>query len=272
MYNAVLTALKSGYTHIDTAAAYGNEDVIGKAIKDSGVDRSKLFITTKLWCVDHRRPAEALEASLKRLGTDYVDLYLVHWPVPLNPNGNDPKFPTLPNGNRDIDLEWNFIKTWELMQKLDKSKARAIGVSNFSVKRIQELLAAPTTTVVPAANQVELHPLLPQKELLDECAKHNILVEAYSPLGSTDSPLLKDEVVTKIAKEHSVEPATILISWALWRGTVVLPKSVTPHRIESNFQVVELLDQQGEELEQLHKRQGVKRFINPNWKPIVVFD
>lgn len=103
MYNAVLAALQAGYVHIDTAAGYDNEAAIGRAIKDSGVDRSTLFITTKLLCTDHRRAADALAASLARLGTDYVDLYLMHWPVPLNPNGNHHKFPTLPNGKRDVD-------------------------------------------------------------------------------------------------------------------------------------------------------------------------
>lgn len=271
VYQAVLTALKTGYTHIDTAAAYNNEDAIGRAVKDSGIDRSKLFITTKLWCTKHRNPAAALDESLKRLGMEYVDLYLMHWPVPLNPNGNDPKFPKLPDGKRDIDNDWDYIKTWEAMQGLDKLKAKAIGVSNFSAQRIRDLLAAPSTKTVPAANQVELHPLLPQKDLLDECAKHKILVEAYSPLGSTDSPILSDQDVVAIAEKHKVSPATILISWALWRGTVVLPKSVTPHRIESNFEVVELLDDEGNALEQVHQRQGVKRLIDPDWSPLQVF-
>lgn len=157
------------------------------------------------------------------------------------------------------------------MQKLDRHQARAIGVSNFSVKRIRELLAAESTTVVPAANQVELHPLLPQKELLDECSKHNIIVEAYSPLGSTNSPLLTDPVVTELAEKYGVGAATILVLWALWRGTVVLPKSVTPQRIVSNFEVVDLQQEEGERLDAILKN-GEKRFISPDFSPVVVFD
>lgn len=273
VYKAVRSALEIGYRHIDTAACYGNEKPIGDAIRDSKVPREELFVTTKLWCTDHTRVEKALDVSLEKLGLEYVDLYLMHWPVPLNPNGNDPNFPTLQNGKRDILKDWDFIKTYELMQNLiQTSKAKAIGVSNFSVTNLKKLLEAPTTKVVPATNQVEMHPYLPQPGLLQFCKDKNIVVEAYSPLGSTDSPLLLDETVVKLAKKNSVSPATLLISWAIWRETVVLPKSVTPSRIASNFEVFDLSDEDGKELEELSSVRGTQRLVLPDWSPFVVFD
>lgn len=269
----MLAAIETGYRHIDTAACYGNEKAIGDAIRDSKVPRSELFVTTKLWCTDHTRVEQALDISLKKLDLDYVDLYLMHWPVPLNPNGNHPNFPKLENGKRDILQDWNFIKTYNEMQKLlDTHKVRAIGVSNFSITNLKKLLDAASTTVVPAANQVEMHPLLPQPKLLEFCKDKGILVEAYSPLGSTDSPLLKDEVVLEVAEANGVSAGTVLISWAIWRGTAVLPKSVTPSRIVSNFQVIALSDLDGEKLNQLSKTRGTTRIVLPDWSPFVVFD
>lgn len=159
------------------------------------------------------------------------------------------------------------------MQKLlDLGKTKSIGVSNFSVTNLKKLLNAPTTTVKPVVNQVELHPYLPQHKLLQFAKENDIVLESYSPLGSTDSPLLSDEVVVKIAEKNKVSPATILISWALWRGTVVLPKSVSAHRIESNFNVIDLPDADGKELDDLHKLRGIRRLVLPNWAPVVVFD
>ncbi|RLV84956.1 Glycerol 2-dehydrogenase [Meyerozyma sp. JA9] len=273
VYNAVLAALKAGYRHIDTAACYGNEKPIGDAIKASGIPRNELFITTKLWSTDHTRVASGIAESLKKLDTDYVDLYLMHWPVPLNPNGNHALFPKFADGSRDILQTWDFVKTYNLMQSLVENKqARAIGVSNFTVKNLKTLLEAPTTKIKPVANQVEMHPYLPQPKLLEFCRQNEILIQSYSPLGSTDSPLLEDDVVVKIAGKYGVAPATILTSWAIWRGTVVLPKSVTPTRIESNFKTVKLEDVDGEELNQLHKIRGVLRLVSPDWAPFVVFD
>ncbi|CAE6405697.1 unnamed protein product, partial [Rhizoctonia solani] len=162
--NAVNHALKSGYRHIDCAFAYGNEAQVGEGIKKSGVPRSEIFITTKVWSTYHRRVRESLEESLKNLGTDYVDLLLMHWPVPLNPNGNHPLFPTLEDGTRDVDKEWHISKTWtQLEELLEEGKVKAIGVSNCSELKLNEIL--PTAKVVPAVNQVELHPYNPQLEL-----------------------------------------------------------------------------------------------------------
>ncbi|KAK6205425.1 Aldo/keto reductase [Scheffersomyces amazonensis] len=271
-YEAVLFALKNGYRHIDTAAAYGNEEQVGKAIKDSGVPRSEIYVTTKLWGTFHQDPETAIKSSLEKLGLEYIDLYLIHWPVELNPHGNDPKFPSLPNGKRDIIADSDYTKTYARVQELvTKGYTKSVGVSNISVENLTKLLAAPTTKIVPAVNQVELHPYLPQHKLLELTKSKGIYLEAYSPLGSTESPLFKDETIVKIAKKNDVSPATILISWAVQRGTVVLPKSITPSRIEDNLKTIKLSEEDFEEINNLHKVVGVKRFINPDWSPITVF-
>lgn len=258
VYDAVMTAIKAGYKHIDTAWIYGNEEVIGRAIKDSGVNRKDLFITTKLWGTYHRDPAKNLDESLKKLNLDYVDLYLMHWPTPFDPVAASP----FPKDDKGIDHEWSFVKTWELMQQLPKDKVKSIGVSNFSIKQLEELLNAPTTKEVPAANQIEAHPYLPQNKLLEYCKSKNIVVEAYSPLGSTNSGILEDQIIKRLAQKYSVSGAQILISWAIWRETVVLPKSVTPSRVISNFETVELSDKDGEEISNISTR---KRFVTPPW-------
>jgi len=263
--DAVDVALKAGYRHIDGAWLYNNEAEVGEGIKRSGVPRSDIFLTTKLWCTFHRNPEDNLDLSLKLLGVDYVDLYLMHWPIPLNPKGNDPKFPKRPDGSRDHDLEWSYIKTWHEMQKLLKTgKVKAIGLSNSSIPFIESLLADPETTVVPAANQVELHPYLPQHELLEYCKSKGIVAQAYSPLGSTDSPLLKDEDVAKIAEKHKALPSQVLISWQVKRGVSVLPKSVTPQRIKDNFVKVDLDADDIKFLDNLHKKITL-RVVKPPW-------
>ncbi|CAI4064216.1 hypothetical protein N7582_002615 [Saccharomyces uvarum] len=276
-YKSVVAALKDGYRHIDTAAIYGNEDQVGQAIKDSGVPREEIFVTTKLWCTQHHEPAKALDQSLKRLGLDYVDLYLMHWPVRLDPNyikdGHILSIPTKEDGSRPVDItNWNFIKTWELMQELPKTnKTRAVGVSNFSINNLKDLLASPGNQLTPAANQVELHPLLPQNELIDFCKSKGIMVEAYSPLGSTDAPLLKEPVVLEIAKKNNVQPGHVVISWHAQRGYVVLPKSVNPDRIKTNRKVFTLSDEDFEAINNISKEKGEKRVVNPDWSPFEAF-
>ncbi|KAK4047996.1 hypothetical protein OIV83_005030 [Microbotryomycetes sp. JL201] len=268
--NAVDVALRNGYKHIDGAYVYGNEQCVKEGIARSGVKRESIFITSKLWCTHHRDPVAALEKSLELLGTDYVDLYLIHWPVPMNPNGNDPKFPTKPDGSRDLDTEWSIAQTWAGMEKvLASGKAKAIGVSNFSQAYLEELLK--TAKTVPAANQIELHPYLPQHELVEYLHKHDIMPQAYSPLGSTDSPLPKDPVVQKIADKHGVATGTILISYQVARKVVVLPKSVTDKRIIDNLKIVSLDKDDMHELNNLHK-QTTKRFVKPNWGVDLKFD
>ncbi|KAG8926351.1 hypothetical protein FRC02_008957 [Tulasnella sp. 418] len=236
---AVEHALKNGYRHLDCAWIYGNEAEVGQGIKASGVPREQLFITSKVWTTYMGRVEESLQMTLNALGTDYLDLYLIHWPVALNPNGNDPKFPKHPDGSRDVLLDWDLSETWRQMEEIYASgRVRAIGVSNWSEPNLQ--LLEKTWTVVPAVNQVELHPYLPQHDLKKYCESKGIYLEAYSPLGSTTSPLLKDSVILRIAEKHSVSVANVLISWAVNRGTVVLPKSVTPSRITENNKVIEL--------------------------------
>ncbi|CDO95211.1 unnamed protein product [Kluyveromyces dobzhanskii CBS 2104] len=277
-YNAVVSALQNGYRHIDTAAIYGNEEAVGKGIRDSGVARDEIFVTTKLWGTQQRDPEAALDASLKRLGLDYVDLYLIHWPVPLKTasikDGNYMTFPKTADDKIDVDIEeWNFVKTWEKMQHLPQTgKTRAIGVSNFSVKNIEELLAANPDFIVPAANQIEIHPQLPQTELIDYCKSKGILIEAYSPLGSSSSTILTDPTIEEIASKYNAEPANILINWGAARGYVVLPKSVNPKRVKTNLKLLDLSAEDVAKIDKLTESVGTKRYVSPDFTPFHIFE
>ena len=210
---AVLHALEAGYTHIDTAKIYGNEEDVGEAIRKSGIPREEVFITTKLWNSDHGYDAAvaACEQSLKLLGLSYVDLYLIHWPV---------------EGLRN--------ETWKAMERLLKEGGcRAIGVSNYTIWHLEELLRNSST--VPAVNQVEFHPYLYQKNLLEFCQSHNIQLESYSPL--TKGEKLNDPKLAAIGSKYSKSPAQVLIRWVLQRGIVVIPKSSRKGRIYENANV-----------------------------------
>lgn len=264
---AVAHAIKVGYRHLDCAWVYGNEKEVGEGIKEglaaTGISRSELFITTKLWCTYHTRAEENLDLSLKLLGLDYVDLYLMHWPVAMNPNGNHDKFPKLPDGSRDLVRERSHVDTYKDLEKLLKtSKVKAIGVCNYSKKYLEELL--PQVDVVPAVNQIENHPLLPQQEIHDFCKEKGILITAYSPLGSTGSPLFKDPYILKLAEDKGVGAGTILISYHIARGTAVIPKSVTPSRIEENKKVVELSEADLSLLAKVSEN-GVTRYVYPEF-------
>lgn len=250
---AVKTALQNGYRHIDTAAIYGNEEEVGQGIKDSGVPRSEIFVTTKLWNKDQRNAEEALNTSLAKLGLDYVDLYLIHWPVPLKQDGS-------------VDSEWDVNNTYKSLQPLVAAgKAKSIGVSNFNKKQLERLLADPEVTIKPAVDQIEGHPLLQQKELFDYLTKEGIYAEYYSPLGSTGAPLFKYELVTSLAKKYNAEPAQILISWAVQRNVIVLPKSVTSSRVIDNLSTLTLSDEDFKALNSLEEKEGEVRNVNPNW-------
>ncbi|KAF5378869.1 hypothetical protein D9615_006924 [Tricholomella constricta] len=268
--SAVSYALKeAGYRHIDCAWGYGNEKDVGAGIRASGVPRSEIFITSKLWGTWHSRVEECLDQTLANLGTDYLDLYLVHWPVPLNPNGNHPVFPTIPDGTRDVDRSWKLKDTWKQMEAvLKKGKVKAIGVSNFSEAKLEEILS--TAEIVPAVDQLELHVYNPQHKLIDYLKSKGIVPQAYSPLGSTNSPLLTDDKVLEIAKKHSLSASDVLIGYLVAKGFVALPKSVTPSRIASNLtgplaaaqklDVADIADLDG-----LAASGKQKRFITPPW-------
>jgi 2,5-diketo-D-gluconate reductase A len=213
---AVSTALKAGYRSIDTAAMYGNEEEVGRAVASSGIPRADLFITTKLNNDAHGfDPAlPAFEASRQRLGLDYLDLYLIHWPLPA----------------RD-----RYVETWRALVKLREDGAvRSIGVSNFHPHHLDRIIDA--TGVVPAANQIELHPYLTQQELRAYDTDRGIATEAWSPIARGGS-LLSDATVTALAEKYDRTPAQIVLRWHLQLGNVVIPKSVTPERIRANLDV-----------------------------------
>lgn len=245
---AVKVALQHGYRHIDTAFAYGNEKEVGQGIKDSGVPREEIWLTTKLDNPWHKRVDEAINKSLENLGTDYVDLYLMHWP-----SSSDPADPTLKSQYKD----WNFIDTWREMQKLPASgRVKNIGVSNFGISYLDKLLKDESCKTVPAVNQIELHPNNPSPKLLAKLKQEGIHATAYSCLGSTDSPLYKNQELIKLAEKKGKTVQQVLLVWGLQRGTSVIPKSVTAKRIEGNFDLDgwSLTDEEMKQLDNMPER------------------
>ncbi|NIH83378.1 aldo/keto reductase [Amycolatopsis granulosa] len=211
---AVATALEAGYRSIDTATAYGNEAAVGRALHRSGLPRAELFVTTKLWNSDqgYDETLRAFDRSLADLGLDHLDLYLIHWPVP------------------DAD---RYVGTWRALEKVHaEGRVRAIGVSNFQPHHLDRL--AQESDIVPAVNQIELHPYLQQAELRAYHAAHGIVTEAWSPLAK-GGELLAEPAVTAIAGKHGRTPAQIVLRWHLQLGNVVIPKSVTPSRVRENL-------------------------------------
>ncbi|KAG8952433.1 hypothetical protein FRC04_004493 [Tulasnella sp. 424] len=257
--NMAKTAIKLGYRHIDTAAGYGNEEHVGKAIRESGVPRSEIFLVTKLNNKDHGRVAEAFQESLDRLGCEYIDLYLMHWPQAQNPDATDPRHDGSCEGKiLTPDQSPTYVETWQAMEKLlDTGKVKAIGVSNFSIKTLEVLL--PQAKVVPAANQVQLHPCLPSFDLLAYCAEKGIHVTAYTPLGRKDSPFFSDDTIKSISEKHEITVAQVLLSWGVQRGTSVIPKSVQEERLKSNFTLVKLDDEDMQAIDNVHKKPGLHR-------------
>jgi len=257
---AVKAALDAGYRHIDTALAYGNEHEVGQGIKDSGVPREEIWVTTKLDNPWHKRVEEGINSSLKSLDMDYVDLYLIHWPSSSDPADLKKHLP-----------DWDFTKTWADMQKLPESgRVKNIGISNFGIKNLETLLNDSKFKTMPAVNQIELHPNCPSPKLLDYCKQKGIHCTAYSCLGSTNSPLAKDQTLQKIADAKGKTTAQVLLLWGLQRGTSVIPKSVTPSRIESNFQIdgTSLTD---DEMKQLNELPDRFKVCGDAWLPVKVF-
>ena len=213
---AVLTALETGYRHIDTAKLYDNETEVGAAVRDSGLMRDEIFVTTKVWNTDQGYDAtlRAFDASLERLGLDVLDLYLIHWPAPA----------------RDL-----YVDTWRAMEQLYRDgRVRAIGVSNFQPDHLRRLLDR--CDVVPVINQVELHPYLQQNEARKAHEELGVLTEAWAPIARGGA-LLEDPVITALADKHARTPAQVVLRWHIEHGIVVIPKSVTPARIRQNIDV-----------------------------------
>lgn len=211
--SAVRTALEYGYRMIDTARIYCNEKSVGRGIKDSSLAREEIFVTTKLWKTDFDDPRRGLEQSLERLGLDYVDLYLLHWPFS------------------------GYSKAYLALEQLQKEGlCKSIGVSNFKIHHLQALQEAGASTI-PQVNQVECHPFNAENELLNYCRQQNIVLEAYSPLGGEGSSLIDDPRIASLASYYKVTPAQMILRWNMQRGVVVIPKSVRPQRILENSQL-----------------------------------
>ena len=235
--NAVSCALKAGYRLIDTATAYQNEEFVGEGIHRSGIPRKEIFITTKMGRVAQRegRQEELFEESLKKLGTDYIDLYLIHWPI-----------------------QNKYVDSWKLMEKWYKEgRIRAIGVSNFHVQHLEHIFAC--SSIIPTVNQIELHPLLSQKNLRTYCAQHNIAVQAWSPLGGNEPSLIHDPRILEIADKYNKSGAQVIIRWDIQSGILTIPKSVHPHRIVQNANVFDfsLTDLEMTRIDEINREQRI---------------
>ncbi|MEW9052442.1 MAG: aldo/keto reductase [Neobacillus sp.] len=239
--HSVKTAIEVGYRSIDTAAIYRNEEGVGKAIAESNIPREELFVTTKVWNSDqgYESTLAAFETSLNKLGLDYLDLYLIHWPVPS---------------------KGLYVETWKALEKLYKDgRVRAIGVSNFNVNHLENLLA--NCEIKPMVNQVEYHPVFNQQELQDFCKKNEIQLEAWSPL--MQGSLLNDPVLVEIANKYNKSTAQVILRWDIQTGVVTIPKSIKPHRIAENADIFDF-ELTEEDLQQISKlNQNKRQFGDP---------
>ncbi|MDA8793064.1 aldo/keto reductase [Bacteriovoracaceae bacterium] len=273
-YKAIIHAVKTGYRHIDCALIYQNEEEVGRALKfcfdNNLVRREDLWITSKLWNTHHKFEdvEEGMNTTLKDLGLDYLDLYLIHWPVPQKKEVLYPETKEELYGLDEVPSE----ETWRGMEEMvKKGKTKTIGVANFSAHKLVNLYN--NASIKPAVNQVEIHPFLPQTELRKVCGEYNIVLTAYSPLGSPGRPdmmkgesepsLLFHPIVQRISEAKNVTPAQVLISWGLSNDYIIIPKSTNPKRIEENFHSinVELSDSEKEEINQIDM---AYRFCRPD--------
>ncbi|KAH6976601.1 GCY protein [Ilyonectria destructans] len=270
--SSVLFALQHSYKLIDCAYCYGNEKEVGEALTEAfttGTKREDVFVTSKLWSTyqtSDERVELGLDKSLTALGLDYLDLFLVHWPVAMNPAGNHDTLPTLPNGERDIFYHHSHLQTWKSMERLlTTGKVKAIGVCNYSKRYLEELLSI--AEVIPAVNQIENHPSLPQDEIIQFCHEKGIHIMAYSPFGSTGAPVMTTPSVTKIAGNHNVTASTVLLSYHLARRSTVLAKSTSETRIKDNLNTVALDEDDMKALgaysADLAVRKELKRYVYP---------
>ncbi|PWN21868.1 Aldo/keto reductase [Microstroma glucosiphilum] len=289
--NAVIEAAKIGYKHFDLARIYCNQEEVGagfaEVFKQGIAKREDLFITSKLWNNAHQPHLveKAYEHTLKQLGLDYLDLYLIHWPVPFVPSNDDIEsdeklMPPSPE-NKDfihLDLKTTLAQTWKAMVDLQKSgKVKSVGVSNFLPSHIEGISQA--TGVVPAVNQIERHALLFQSDLVEYCKFKGVHLTAYSPLGNSANylagnsdaklyDLVNCDEVQEVAKEHGAEPGQVLIAWGIQDGLSLIPKSVTPARIKKNFEQIELTPEQYKKVSSRIRTSGHKRFNIPwNYSP-----
>ncbi len=243
---AVRDAMAVGYRHIDTAQMYGNERGVGEGIRDAGLDRAQVFITSKLNNGFHRPDdsRRAFDDTLRELGTDYVDLFLIHWPLP-----------TLYDGD--------FVSTWKALEEFKADgRARSIGVSNFQIHHLQEL--ARETSVTPAVNQIEVHPYFTNDEVRAYGVEHDIATQGWSPIAC--GKVLGDPVVVRIAKAYGVHPAQVVLRWHIQRGDIVFPKSSHPQRMKDNFEIFDfdLGDEEIEALAALDKGEPGRMGPNPD--------
>ncbi|KAG8826423.1 hypothetical protein FRC17_008257 [Serendipita sp. 399] len=244
-------ALELGYRHIDTAASYGNEEAVGKVIRESSIPRDQIFVVTKLADRAHGNVEEGFNSSLDALGLDYIDLYLMHWPM-----ANDPAT------KRVLQPEESptFVETWLEMEKLlQTGKVKTIGVSNFSVKTLEILL--PKANVVPAVNQIEMHPCLPNDEVFEYCKGKGIAVAAYTPMGRPSAPFYTNPTFISLAEKRNATVGQILLSWSVQRGAVPIPKSSNPERARQNITLPKLTSEDMAQIDQFHKQKGMHRTL-----------
>lgn len=249
VYNSVSHALKVGYTHVDTAQIYRNEEGVGRAIADSELAREKIFLTTKIWNDkhDYELAKASIDESLEKLSVEYVDLLLIHWPNPIALREND----AWKAGNAGA---------WKAMEEAYKlGKVRAIGVSNFMIHHLAALFE--TAEIKPHVNQVLLAPGCPQEELVSFCRQHGILLEAYSPLGT--GSIFDNPIAQELAQKYVKSIAQIALRWSLQKGFLPLPKSVTPNNIEANLQIFDF-ELSTEDIARLDKVEGVSQQKNPD--------